>query len=68
MAGRPPAYCPYTTAYNHFNRWSRQGCWLQIFEALTGQSPVYSTAAINSTHIKAHCSATGGNGGPLSKP
>src|SRR3546814_2087517 len=38
----PPAYGPYTTVYNRFNRWSRQGLWLEIFEALTGQSPVRS--------------------------
>src|SRR3546814_12181554 len=48
----PPAYGPYTTVYNRFNRWSRQGLWLEIFEALTGQSPVYGSAAIDSTHIK----------------
>src|SRR3546814_19227874 len=28
----PPAYGPYTTVYNRFNRWSRQGLWLEIFE------------------------------------
>jgi len=63
----PPAYGPYTTVYNRFNRWSRQGLWLEIFEALTGQSPVYGTAAIDSTHIKAHRSAAGGKGGPSSR-
>src|SRR5271170_465341 len=30
----PAAYGPYTTVYNRFNRWSRQGIWLGIFEAL----------------------------------
>ena len=24
----PPEYGPYTTIYNRFNRWSRQGIWL----------------------------------------
>lgn len=28
----PPEYGPYTTVYNRFNRWSRQGIWLGMFE------------------------------------
>jgi transposase len=60
----PPEYGPYTTVYNRFNRWSRQGIWLGIFEALTGESPVFGTVAIDATHIKAHRSAAGGKGGP----
>ena len=63
----PTAYGPYTTIYNRFNRWSRQGIWLAMFEALTGQSPIHGLAAIDSTHIKAHRSAAGGKGGPSSK-
>ena len=34
----PAVYGPYTTVYNRFNRWSRQGIWLGMFKALTGQS------------------------------
>jgi hypothetical protein len=26
----PPAYGPYTTIYNRFNRWSKQGVWLWL--------------------------------------
>jgi len=63
----PAAYGPYTTIYNRFNRWSRQGLWFTIFEALTGHSGIYGLAAIDSTHIKAHRSAAGGKGGPSSK-
>jgi transposase len=63
----PAAYGPYTTIYNRFNRWSRQGLWFAIFEALTGHSGIYGLAAIDSTHIKAHRSAAGGKGGPSSK-
>lgn len=59
----PSAYGPYTTVYNRFNRWSRQGVWHGIFEALTGHSGVYGSVAIDSTHIKAHRSAAGGKGG-----
>src|SRR4051812_4018438 len=64
----PAAYGPYTTVYNRFNRWSRQGVWQAIFYALTGSTGMYGvTAAIDSTHIKAHRSAAGGKGGPSTK-
>ena len=64
----PGAYGPYTTVYNRFNRWSRQGIWHGIFEALTGHGGIYGTVAIDSTHIKAHRSAAGGKGGPSARP
>jgi len=64
----PAAYGPYTTIYNRFNRWSRQGIWFEIFEALTGSTGVYGTVAIDSTILKAHRSAGGGKGGASSKP
>ena len=64
----PPDYGPYTTIYNRFNRWSRQGIWLGMFKALTGSTGVIGTAAIDSSHVKAHRSAAGGKGGPSRKP
>src|SRR3982751_3441293 len=60
-------YGPSTTVYNRFNRWSRQGIWLGLFEALTGHSGVWGTVAIDATHIKAHRSAGGAKGGPSSR-
>jgi len=63
----PAAYGPYTTIYNRFNRWSRQGLWSALFEALTGHSGIYGLVAIDSTHIKAHRSASGGKGGTSRK-
>ena len=59
----PPAYGPYTTIYNRFNRWSRQGVWTGIFYALTGMTGRVGTVAIDATHIKAHRSAAGAKGG-----
>ena len=59
----PPEYGPYTTIYNRFNRWSRQGIWFEMFEALTGSTGIIGTVAIDSSHIKAHRSAAGGKGG-----
>ena len=64
----PPEYGPYTTIYNRFNRWSRQGIWLAIFKALTGSIELFGTALIDSTHVKAHRSAAGGKGGSSKKP
>ena len=63
----PAAFGPHTTVYNRFNRWSRQGIWFGMFEALTGHSGVWGTVAIDATHIKAHRSAAGAKGGPLPK-
>ena len=63
----PPVYGPYTTVYNRFNRWSRQGVWSDIFYALTGVSDVV-TASVDSTYVKAHRSAAGAKGGPSPTP
>jgi transposase len=57
----PPEYGPYTTIYNRFNRWSRQGIWFEIFEALTGHSGVWGSVAIDSTRINVHRSTAGAN-------
>jgi transposase len=63
----PSEYGPYTTIYNRFNRWSRQGVWSEIFYALTGRSDVV-TGAIDATYVKAHRSAGGAKGGPSTTP
>jgi len=64
----PAEFGPYTTVYNRFNRWSRQGLWLQMFEALTGHSGIFDGVAIDATHVKAHRSAGGAKGGPSRRP
>ena len=48
----PPEYGPYTTIYNRFNRWSRQGIWFEMFEALTGSTGIIGTVAIDSPTSK----------------
>ena len=58
----PAEFGPYTTVYNRFNRWSRQGIWHNIFYALTGHTWIYGSAAIDATHVKAHRSAAGAKG------
>jgi transposase len=64
----PVQYGPYTTVYNRFNRWSKQGVWFEIFEALTGSTGIIGTVAIDSSSIKAHRSAAGGKGGRTARP
>ena len=55
-----PLECrPYTTIYNRFNRWSKQGVGEDVFYALSGSSGVVSTTAVASAHVKAHRSAAG---------
>jgi transposase len=65
----PQDYGPYTTIYNRFNRWSRQGIWTDIFHALTGSTGIYGgSVSVDSTYIKAHRSAAGAKGGPSTTP
>ena len=47
--------------YNHFNRWSAQGIWQSIFEAAAEPAEPPERMALDSTHVKAHRCAGGGN-------
>ena len=64
----PAAYGPYTTIYNRFNRWSKQGVWHDVFYALSGSSGVIASASLDSTHVKAHRCASGAKGGTSATP
>ena len=64
----PAEYGSYTTIYNRFNQWSRQGIWYEMFEGLTWSTGIICTVAIDSSNIKAHRSAAGGKGGRSTKP
>ena len=46
----PEVYGPYTTVYNRFNRWSRQGIWTDIFYALTGSTGMYGSMSVDSSY------------------
>ena len=59
----PPDYGPPTTVYNRFVRWAERGIWEQLFRALAARSRSDATQMIDSTHVKAHRSASGGKGG-----
>ena len=59
----PPQYGPPTTIYNRFVRWARRGIWESLFRARADRGRSTDTQMIDSTHIKAHRSASGGKGG-----
>ena len=59
----PPEYGPPTTIYNRFVRWAERGVWERLFRELAAQGRSAQTQMIDSTHIKAHRSASGGKGG-----
>lgn len=59
----PPTYGPRTTVYNRFNRWSRRGLWRAMLASLAEAGWVTESAALDSTYVHAHRSASGGKGG-----
>jgi transposase len=59
----PPEYGPHTTIYNRFTRWAERGIWENLFRNLAGSGRSAVTQMIDSTHVKAHRSASGGKGG-----
>lgn len=63
----PPEYGPPTTIYNRFVRWARRGVWEKLFRTLAGAGRSTDTQSIDSTHVKAHRSASGGKGGKKSR-
>ena len=63
----PPEYGPPTTIYNRFVRWARRGVWERLFRALAGRGRSTETQMIDSTHIKAHRSASGAKRGSRSR-
>lgn len=62
----PEVYGPHTTIYNRFNRWSRDGIWQKMLEALVDPGSSGSQS-IDSTTAKAHRCAAGGKGGLKSR-
>jgi transposase len=63
----PERYGPYTTVYNRYNRWAKDGVWLSVFNALAERSP-QSMALIDSSIIRAHQHAAGGKKGAQITP
>jgi transposase len=63
----PSEYGPHTTIYNRFTRWAEQGVWEHLFRELAERGRSTATQMIDSTHIKAHRSASGGKGASRNK-
>ncbi len=59
----PPEYGPPTTIYNRFVRWAERGVWERLFRELAGRGRSTDTQMIDSTHVKAHRSASGAKRG-----
>lgn len=49
----PARYGPWSSCYNRFNRWSSQGVWQNIWEALK-EEPDEENHCIDGTIVKAH--------------
>ena len=63
----PPEYGPSTTIYNRFVRWAERGIWERLFRELAARGRSTHTQMIDSTHVKAHRSASGAKRGSLSR-
>mgnify|MGYP001413603518 CR=1 FL=1 len=62
-ADAPPVYGPRKTLFNRFVRWAAKGVWTDIFhaQASTGDPP--AELMIDSSAVRAHRRAVGGEGG-----
>lgn len=56
----PPEYGPAKTIYNRYTRWARRGVWQRIFAKVAAAGAVPDELCLDSTHVKAHRSASGG--------
>ncbi|MEI9930405.1 MAG: IS5 family transposase [Rhizomicrobium sp.] len=59
----PPEYGPSMTIYNRFVRWTERGVWRRLFRGLAARGRSSDVQMIDSTHVKAHRSASGAKKG-----
>ena len=59
----PIDFGPWKTIFNRFDRWSKKGRWLRLFESFR-VDPDNEWQSIDSTTNRAHQHAAGGKGGP----
>ncbi len=62
----PPESGPRKTLYNHYVRWAAKGVWVELFHALAQAGGPPAEVLIDSSAVKAHRSASGGEGGEKS--
>ena len=59
----PPEYGPPGRIYNRFVRWAERGGWERWLQEFVRRGRATGTQMIDSPHISADCSASGGKGG-----
>ena len=59
----PERYGPWNSVYTRFNRWSKNGLWSKIVEALMGEEAEDEMRMLDSTIVRAHQHASGAQGG-----
>ncbi|MAM93332.1 MULTISPECIES: IS5 family transposase [Parvibaculum] len=59
----PPEYGPAKTIYNRYTRWAHRGVWQRIFAKVAAGGAIPDELMLDSSHVKAHRSASGGKGG-----
>src|SRR6188768_2868865 len=57
----PDVYGPHKTLYNRFVRWAAKGIWIDIFDILASTGGPPAQVLIDSSAVKAHRCASGGN-------
>lgn len=63
----PPEYGPPKTIYNRLARWAERGVWEHLFRQLAGRGRSTEIQMIDSTHIKAHRSASNAKRGNINR-
>lgn len=58
----PPVFGRWNSVFQRFGRWSKDGVWWRLFEALA-DDPDFEYLIIDSTIVRAHQHATGKKGG-----
>src|SRR3712207_5272124 len=64
----PHAYGRCKTLYNRFVRWAAKGVWADLFHGLAQAGGPPAQVLIDSSAVKAHRCASGGEGGSASRP
>ena len=59
----PSEYGSSTTIYNRYNRWSARGIWQKLFAKMAASGLAPDELSIDSSHVKAHRSASGAKRG-----
>jgi len=62
----PLDYSHWNTVYKHFNRWSQQSIWTQVYQSMI-DLPDQENLLLDTTLIRAHACTAGAKGGSPSR-